>query len=131
MGRYAANIKLYLSVHSFGDMILWPWGYSGSPGWIANHAEHRAAGELWRNGILAVGGRNYINGNVADVLGNAFGAIDDHMAGRHRVPYVYTLELTSGFNFIYPEARIQALAEETFFGYRALALHIGQKFGRK
>lgn len=80
---------------------------------------------------MAQGGRPYINGNVADVLGNAFGAIDDHMAGLYDVPYVYTLELTSGFQFVYPEERILALVLETFWGYRAMALHIGEKFGAK
>ncbi|KAG5677263.1 hypothetical protein PVAND_007034 [Polypedilum vanderplanki] len=126
--RYASRVKLYLSVHTFGDMVLWPWGYSGSPGWISTHEEHQALGVLWRDGILAQGGRNYIVGNVADVLGNAFGAVDDHMAGHYGIPYVYTLELTSGFQFQYPEARIGALAAETFWGYRAMALHIGEKF---
>lgn len=127
--RYASQIKLYLSVHTFGDMVLWPWGYAGSPGWISTWQEHVALGDLWRNDILAQGGRDYINGNVADVLGNAFGACDDHMAGHFGIPYVYTLELTSGFQFVYPEARIQALAFETFWGYRAMGLHIGRTFG--
>jgi hypothetical protein len=86
-------------------------------------------GNLWRQDILAQGGRSYIVGNVADVLGNAFGAIDDHAAGTYNIPYVYTLELTSGFNFIYPEDRIEALAFETFWGYRAMGLYIGELFG--
>ena len=126
--RYSSNIKLYLSVHSFGDMVLWPWGFSGSNGWIDTHVEHQALGNLWRNDILAVGGRSYRVGNVADVLGNAFGAVDDTMAGLFGIPYVYTLELTSGFDFRYPESRIEALAFETFWGYRAMALHIGRQF---
>ncbi|XP_070494549.1 carboxypeptidase B-like [Chironomus tepperi] len=129
MSRYAHNMKLYLSVHTFGDMVLWPWGYSGSPGWIETHAEHQTLGNLWRNAILANGGRSYQVGNVADVLGNAFGAVDDHMAGTYGVPYVYTLELTSGFQFQYPEERIEALAFETFHGYRAMALYIGETYG--
>jgi hypothetical protein len=128
VARYADRIKLYLSVHTFGDMVLWPWGYAGSPGWIDTWPEHQALGELWDNGIAAQGGRPYIVGNVADVLGNAFGAVDDHVVGHFGVPYVYTLELTSGHQFTYPEILIQALAEETFWGYRAMALHIGSKF---
>lgn len=28
IGRYSNNIKLYLSVHSFGDMLLWPWSFT-------------------------------------------------------------------------------------------------------
>lgn len=126
--KYASNVKLYLSVHTFGDMVLWPWGYSGSPGWISTHAEHHALGLRWRDDILAIGGRNYIVGNVADVLGNAFGAVDDHMVGRLNIPYVYTLEITSGFQFTYPEERVHALVLETFWGYRAMALEIARQF---
>lgn len=28
MTRYRPNVRLYMSVHSFGDMMLWPWGFS-------------------------------------------------------------------------------------------------------
>jgi hypothetical protein len=51
------------------------------------------------------------------------------MAGYLNIPYVYTLELTSGFQFTYPEEKIEALAFETFWGYRAMALEIGRQFG--
>jgi hypothetical protein len=85
-------------------------------------------GHRWRNGILAEGGRTYKVGNVADILGNAYGAVDDHMAGRYNIPYVYTLELTSGYQFVYPESKIEALAFESFFGYRAMALEIIRQF---
>lgn len=30
IGRYASNIKMYLSVHSFGDFIVWPWSFSAA-----------------------------------------------------------------------------------------------------
>ena len=26
--RYKDSVKLYLSVHSFGDLVLWPWSYT-------------------------------------------------------------------------------------------------------
>lgn len=129
VAKYASNIKLYLSVHTFGDMVLWPWGYSGSPGWIHTHAEHQKLGERWKDAILADSGRSYRVGNVANILGNAFGAVDDHMAGFYKVPYVYTLELTSESQFQFPEAKIEAFAFETFHGYRAMALYIGDAFG--
>lgn len=27
MTRYRPNVRMYMSVHSFGDMVLWPWGF--------------------------------------------------------------------------------------------------------
>lgn len=60
-------------------MVLYPWGFSGSPGLIDNHAYHHQVGLLWRNAIQAQTGKVYRVGNVADILGNAFGASDDHV----------------------------------------------------
>lgn len=82
---------MYVSVHSFGDMVLYPWGYSGSPGWIASWQRHHQVGQLWADAILRATGKRYVVGNVADILGNAFGASDDHMAGEQKVDYSFTL----------------------------------------
>lgn len=53
------------------------------------------------------------------------------MAGRYKIPYVYTLELTSGYQFVYPESKIEALAFESFHGFRAMALEIAREFALK
>lgn len=109
-------------------MVLWPWGYAGSPGWHHNWQEHQYLGDLWASAVTANGGVPYIVGNVADVLGNAFGAIDDHAIGTFNIPLVYTLEITSGFQFTYPEARVYDLTRTTFYGYRAMALYVADRF---
>lgn len=130
MTRYRQNIKVYITVHSFGDMVLYPWGFQGSPGLIENHAYHHEVGLLWRNAIQAQTGKVYAVGNIAVILGNAFGASDDHMAGNQRVNLVYTLELTRGgaTGFDFPESQIGSLVRETFHGYRAIGLHIGRNY---
>jgi len=130
MTRYRANIKIYITVHSFGDMVLYPWGFQGSPGLISNHAYHHEVGLLWRDAIQAATGKNYAVGNIAVLLGNAFGASDDHMAGTQRVDLVYTLELTRGgaTGFDFPENQIGSLVRETFHGYRAIGLHIARNY---
>lgn len=118
---------MYISVHSFGDMVLYPWGYSGSPGWITNWQHHHNIGVLWANAIRQATGKQYVVGNIADILGNAFGASDDHMSGVHGIEIVYTLELTGGgqTGFDFPEAQIGSLVRETFWGYRAFSLYVG------
>jgi hypothetical protein len=130
MTRYRPNVKMYISVHSFGDMVLYPWGFSGSPGWISNWEHHRRVGNLWADAIRAQTGKSYQVGNIADILGNAFGASDDHMAGEQLVNLVYTLELTGGgqTGFDFPEAEIEGLVKETFWGYRALGLYVSQNY---
>ena len=111
---------MYLSVHTFGDLVLFPWGYSDAPGRIENWDELVAVGNIWRDVILAATGKDYYVVNSA---------VDDHMLAVHGASLTYTLELTNGHGFIYPEDRILALAEETFLGYRAFGQYIGNKFG--
>ena len=130
MTRYRPKVRMYISVHSFGDMVLYPWGYSGSPGLIGNWQRHQTVGNLWAAAIRAQTGKVYQVGNIADILGNAFGASDDHMAGEQLVNLVYTLELTRGgqTGFDFPESQIEGLVKETFWGYRALGLYISQTY---
>jgi hypothetical protein len=130
MTRYRPMVRMYISVHSFGDMVLYPWGFSGSPGLISNWQRHHDVGLLWANAIREQTGKNYVVGNIADILGNAFGASDDHMAGEQLVNLVYTLELTGGgtTGFDFPEAEIGALVRETFWGYRALGLYLSRTY---
>lgn len=127
MTQYRPNVIMYMSVHSWGDMVLYPWGFAGSPGWISNWQYHHQVGLLWADAVRQATGKNYVVGNIADVLGNAFGASDDHMAGTQQVSLSYTLELTGGGNtgFDFPEAQIGALVRESYFGYRALGLWVG------
>jgi hypothetical protein len=103
-------------------------GFSGSPGLISNWQHHHDVGLLWANAIQAQTGKRYVVGNIANVLGNAFGASDDHFAGKHQVELVYTLELTGGgqTGFDFPESQIGSLVRETFWGYRAFGLYVGR-----
>jgi hypothetical protein len=126
VARYRANIRLYFTVHSFGDMVLWPWSYPGGV-WIENWQDHQRVGLLFAEGIRQATGKQYVVGNSIDILGTAFGVSDDHMSGEHRIPLSYTLELTGGgiTGFDFPESQIESLVKETFWGYRAFALYIG------
>lgn len=81
--------------------------------------------------ILAATGKDYLIANSFDVFGNINGSVDDHMIGEHGVLLSYTLELTTGFDFRYPQERIFALSQETFLGYHALGVFIGEQYGSK
>ena len=120
---------MYLSVHSFGDLVLFPWGYADAPGRIENWDELERVGNIWRDTILAATGKDYLVVNSLEYFGNINGAVDDHMLAVHGANITYTLELTDGFDFRYPEDRILALAEETFLGYQAYGRYIGDRFG--
>ncbi|XP_053672395.1 carboxypeptidase B-like [Anopheles nili] len=126
MQQYADSIALYLAVHTFGDMILYPYGYTLPFVPVANQAGHIALAELARDAVTAVGGPRYIVGNSAEILYTATGCSDDYAAGVIRAPYAYTLELTGGGStgFDLPASQIMAVATQTFQIYRTMALNV-------
>lgn len=131
MNRYRENLRMYLSVHTFGDLVLFPWGYSDNPGPLPldNTAQHVLAGNLFRDAVLAATGKDYFVVNSLSYFGNINGAVDDNMLAAVGADIAYTLELTDGFNFLYPEERILALSQETFLGYQALGRYVGETYG--
>lgn len=132
MRTFDHNIQLYLATHSFGNMVLWPFGYSFD-NYVLNWPEHVSAGQRWVDAVYARKGTHYVLGNSADILYTANGATDDYMMVYGHANMGFTLELTrggsSGFDF--PEAEVYELVKETFLGYRALGLYIKENYGSK
>lgn len=128
MESFRHNLKLYLSTHSYGNYVLWPFGFDFNV-YIRNWKEHMYLADLFVNEILSATGTEYLPGNSADILYTANGASDDHAVAYANAQLAYTLELTGGtFGFDYPEELAQALAKETFLGYRRMALYIGENY---
>lgn len=123
------NLRLSLSTHTFGNMVLWPYGYAFNV-YISNWVEHDLAGRRWVDAIQAARGTNYIIGNSADILYTANGATDDFAAGVVGATLAYTLELTGGGStgFDFPESQIYNLVTESFIGYRAMGLYVKEHF---
>ncbi|XP_041768533.1 carboxypeptidase B-like [Anopheles merus] len=121
--QYGSNIAVYLAVHTYGDMILYPYGHSWPFVPVANQAAHIALGEQARDAITAVGGPRYVVGNSAEILYTANGCSDDYVAGVIGARYAYTLELTGGGRngFDLPATEIMAVATQTFQLYRTMA----------
>lgn len=121
--QYGSNIAVYLAVHTYGDMILYPYGHSWPFVPVANQAAHIALGEQARDAITAVGGPRYVVGNSAEILYTANGCSDDYVAGVIGARYAYTLELTGGGRngFDLPATEIMAVATQTFQIYRTMA----------
>ncbi|XP_001856169.2 carboxypeptidase B [Culex quinquefasciatus] len=123
MKRYAANLELYLAVHTYGDMILYPFGYAWPFIPVSNAAEHIAMGERARAAVLAVGGPDYVVGNSAEILYTANGASDDYALGEGGFKYGFTLELTGGGRqgFDLPAEELSRVASQTFEIFRSMA----------
>lgn len=133
--EYLPRMALYLTMHSYGSMILYPWGHDGtlSENALALHT----VGIAMVNAIhpeQASHFPNYVVGNSVLVIGyGASGAAEDyaHLVG---VPLAYTYELpglSGGFQgFHLPPQYIERVCHETWQGIAAGARLAGNIFVR-
>lgn len=126
----ASLIKLYLAIHSYGDYLLFPFGYDFNIG-HPNEAGLKALGARVAGAIRGVNSeRVYTVGNSADALYPASGASDDFAAGAAGINYAYTVELSGGGTqgFDLPPAQIVPVSNEIFAGYREYAIWVAENF---
>lgn len=124
------NIKLYLAVHSYGDYLLYPFGFNKGIH-NENEANLQSLGIRVASAIRRVNAsRNYVVGNSASALYPASGASDDFAAGAVGIDYAYTVELSGGGNqgFDLEPSKIQTVSNEIFAGYREYAIWVGENF---
>ncbi|XP_055687463.1 carboxypeptidase B-like [Lutzomyia longipalpis] len=126
--KEAAGVKLYLSFHSFGDWLLFPWGYDRI--YHDNRDQLYDLGHLVADEIYYTHGRRYTVGNSAILLYPAAGASDDYAAAEHNIDLSYTVELTGGGStgFDLPPDQIIPVSGEMFTGMRAYARYIAQNY---
>jgi hypothetical protein len=72
MQSFKHNFRLYLSTHTYGNLVLWPFGFALNA-YVKNHKEHHLFGERFRDAIFEATGTLYIVGNSADILYTANG----------------------------------------------------------
>ena len=75
MATFKDNLRLYLSVHTYGDYVLFPFGFDFDV-WVNNWREHILVGQKFVDAIYAASGNTkyYELGNSADLLYTANGA---------------------------------------------------------
>ena len=110
------NIRMYITFHSYGQMILYPWGY--------DRVDARDSAELHRMGLVGARaiGRNYKVGSAAKVNYEAAGASDDWAKGSAGIKYSYTIELpdTGRYKFLLPASRIGSTVREAARAVKAM-----------
>ncbi|KAL7733179.1 hypothetical protein ACLKA6_004693 [Drosophila palustris] len=122
--------KMYLTVHSYGNYILYPWGYIDAlpDTWPDLDEVGRAGGDA----IKAATGTDYKVGCSTTLLYAAAGASDDY-AFNAGFPISFTMELPAGgANYFDPPASdIDRLVKETWVGIEAMARKVTQKYPLK
>ncbi|KAF2904074.1 hypothetical protein ILUMI_02091 [Ignelater luminosus] len=124
--RYAANIKLSISLHSFGQLILHPWTYTTNL--PANIKELNRLGihvaETLKNATKA----NYGVGPVSQVLYYAAGSNIDWIMAVAGINLTYVIELPpqhdNTMQFILPSRFIKDLVSKSFEGIKTFHEYI-------
>lgn len=107
-------LQAYLSFHSYGQYILYPWGYDRRvpPDYIELDTVGRRAAAAMK--MAGGAGSVYTVGNSATVLYAASGGSDDWAKALLKIKYTYTIELrdTGRHGFILPARYIIPTAKE-------------------
>ncbi|MCK6483806.1 MAG: hypothetical protein HUU22_06365 [Phycisphaerae bacterium] len=107
------NIRAYNDIHSYSQLILWPWGYQST--YIPDDAEYRAVGATLADIIFNVHGRSYIGGPPWEILYLASGvSVDWVYVNSVAMPYSYELRDTGQYGFLLPPDQILPTCEEIF-----------------
>lgn len=127
---HSNQTKLYVTFHSYGHYILYPWGYTTAPPEDQDVLD--ALGRRVATAIAAVNGTVYNVGGSASLLYEAAGASVDYMKGVGGVALSYTIELPGGgdIGFDLPPSRILAVVKETFEGMREFHTYIKANYYR-
>ncbi|KRT84501.1 Peptidase [Oryctes borbonicus] len=123
--QYKEQIKLYLTFHSFANMIVYPWSYTNE---LPNNAkELQHLGEEVADSIKKVRGTTYAVNMSAHLLGYTSGSSDDWVKGVGDVELSYTFELpggSGGGGFVVPPSEILDICLETFEGIKVFHNYI-------
>ncbi|XP_017027305.1 carboxypeptidase B1 [Drosophila kikkawai] len=119
--------KFYLTLHSYGNYLLYPWGYTSAlPSTWRDIDEVAQAGAA---AIKSATGTKYTVGSSTNVLYAAAGGSDDYAFGVANFPVSITMELPAGGTGFNPSAsQIQGFVSETWLGIQAMAKLVVQKY---
>lgn len=123
-----SDIKLYLTFHSYGQYLLYPWGYTSAlpDDW----QELQSLAEDVNAAISAVDGTQYTIGSSTNVLYAAAGGSDDYAKGVAGIALSYTIELPGGGNYGFnpPTTSILPVVTETWEGVKVYQQYIQNNF---
>jgi len=120
-----ADFKLYLTFHSYGQYILYPWGYDKLD--TRDFRDLKRVGDITGNALKKLNGVTYQIGSAAKMLYPASGGSDDWAKGGAGIKFSYTVELpdTGRHGFILPARHIKAVGFQATTVVKAMLTEIG------
>ncbi|CAJ1082009.1 carboxypeptidase B [Xyrichtys novacula] len=121
--RNKSIIKAYLTIHSYSQLLLFPYSYTYAL--AADHSELMEVAEGASSALRSLYGTRYTSGPGATTIYPAAGGSDD-WAYDLGVKYSYTFELrdTGRYGFLLPESQIKPTCEETMLAVKYIAAYV-------
>ncbi|XP_063829617.1 carboxypeptidase B-like [Ostrinia nubilalis] len=122
----AANFTAYLTYHSYGQYLLYPWGYDNVV--PPDYKQLDALGQKMAAVIENTSGYKYTVGASSNTLYPAAGGSDD-WAKAQGIKYSYTIELsdTGRYGFVLPTTYIEPVAKGSLAALRVLAAQVNKE----
>lgn len=127
--QHSDQVKFFNSIHSYSQLILLPWGYTGetSP---PNFDKMLSFANKANEALYNVHHKEYRVGCIPCMLYIASGGSMDWTLGELGIPYSFGMELrdTGLYGFLLPASQIIPTGEETWAFHRSAAEQIIQEF---
>ncbi|XP_076827169.1 carboxypeptidase B [Brachyhypopomus gauderio] len=119
-------IKAYLTIHSYSQLLLFPYSYKYEL--AADHSELLQLAEGAAETLRSLYGTKYTSGPGATTIYPAAGGSDD-WAYDQGVKYSFTFELrdTGRYGFLLPESQIKPTCEETMLAVKYITDYVLKK----
>ncbi|XP_075199639.1 carboxypeptidase A1-like [Anomaloglossus baeobatrachus] len=117
------NVKAMLTIHSYSQMLLFPYGYTTNL--APDHEELMELAEKMAVALASLHGTRYTYGTTIATIYRADGTTTD-WAYNNGIKYSYTFELrdTGKYGFLLPAEQIIPTAEETWLALEAVMEHV-------
>ncbi|XP_061392970.1 zinc carboxypeptidase [Musca vetustissima] len=116
------QIKAYLALHSYSQMIMFPYGYTKDR--VENYDDLKELGQKATESIKSLTGRDYVSGSIIETIYPSSGGSMDWAYAEHKIPIAYTFELRgppdSQDMFILPAEEILPTSQEAFAAIKTI-----------
>ncbi|XP_051910372.1 carboxypeptidase B [Hippocampus zosterae] len=121
--RNKSAIKAYITIHSYSQLLLFPYSYTYDL--AAHHSELLKIAQGASAALRRLYGTRYTSGPGAATIYPAAGGSDD-WAYDLGVKYSFTFELrdTGRYGFLLPESQIKPTCEETMLAVKYIAAYV-------
>ncbi|KAL6480608.1 hypothetical protein MHYP_G00116410 [Metynnis hypsauchen] len=116
------KLKAFVSIHSYSQMLLYPYGYTTTP--CRDQAELHEVAQRAVAALTSLYGTKYEYGSIIKVIYQASGGTIDWTYNQG-IKYSYTFELrdTGRYGFILPANQIVPTAQETWLALMVIMEH--------